>query len=71
MSLIQPTRRGLIGALIAGPAIVRVASIMPVRTMPPDDELVLQSVVRNGRECLQIKYKCEDGTIRSSFMSVL
>ena len=35
--MIQPSRRGFIaglGALIAAPAIVRVASIMPVKTLP-------------------------------------
>lgn len=66
MSLIQPTRRGLIGALIAGPAIVRVASIMPVRGMPLEDPFVIETARYNGRDYLLIKHKCEDGIIRSS-----
>lgn len=72
MSLIQPTRRALIGALVTGPAIVRVASLMPVRALPADkDPFTLKLVERDGREYLQIRYKGEDGIVRSSFLSVL
>lgn len=71
MSLIQPTRRSLIGALVAGPAIVRVASIMPVRAAPLEDYRALQSVMRDSREYLEIKYKGEDGLIHSCFVSAL
>jgi len=46
MSIIQPTRRGLIGgmaALFAGPAIVRASSLMPVRSTPASIVIVSKS----------------------------
>jgi hypothetical protein len=40
MDLIKPTRRGflgLLGGLLAAPAIVRAGSLMPVKVLPPPD----------------------------------
>lgn len=71
MSLIQPTRRGFLGALIAGPAIVQAASIMPVRPLPLEDQFIIESIQWEGLPYLRIKYKCEDGIIRSKMVSVL
>lgn len=68
MSLIQPTRRSIIGMLMAGPAIVRVASIMPVRALPLEDQTIIEWVKHNGMEYIQIKHKCEDGVIRTSLL---
>lgn len=44
MSIIQPTRRSFLTGLtaaFAAPAIVRAASLMPVKSMPPADVLDL------------------------------
>lgn len=71
MSLIQPTRRGLIGALIASPAVVRMASIMPVRSLLVEDQGPIESVLWEGREYILIKRKGGDGVIRSSLLMLV
>lgn len=70
MSLIQPTRRGLIGALIAGPAIVRVASIMPVRTLPVSNPFTFEHIHVGEGQYLRFMYRHEDGIVRSSLLQV-
>lgn len=72
MSLIQPTRRGLIGALIAGPAIVRVASIMPVRAPPiVSNPFTFEHIQVGEGQYLRFMFRHEDGIIRSTRIAVL